>query len=109
MKTAKMSRIGLFALLAMFAVVVLAGWSPAAGKKAAVAAEQKAAYKLFKKKCLDCHVSVADPERPGKTRDGWMVVIKYMDSHYIKLSPKEADKLVDFLFYLRQGLEKEAG
>lgn len=73
------------------------------------AATQQKSYALFNQKCLSCHVSVADPERPGKTRDGWMVVVKFMDKHFVELTEAEADYLVDFLFALRPGTEKEPG
>lgn len=79
------------------------------GKAEMAAQEQMAAYKLFNQKCLSCHVSVADPERPGKTRDGWTIVVKYMDDHYVNLSDQEAGKIIDLLYAIRRGEEKEPG
>lgn len=81
------------------------------GKKtsAAQAQVQMEAYQLYEQKCLGCHVSIADPERPGKTRDGWTVIVKYMDKHYVDLSDAEAQKIIDLLFALRKGLEREPG
>ena len=38
------------------------------GSKVVAGQEKKnhaAAYQVYKQKCLDCHVSVADPEKPG--------------------------------------------
>lgn len=73
------------------------------------AKDQQAAYQLYKSKCLGCHVSVADPERPGKTRDDWMVVVKFMNQHFVNLTDDQAEKIIDLLFSLRPGIEKEAG
>ena len=99
-----------FLVLALAAALALAGAGLTWAKKPAPAAQaQKDAYQLYQSKCLDCHVSVADPERPGKTRDSWAVVVKFMDKHYVNLSDAEADKLVDLLFALRKGLEKDPG
>ncbi|MBU4576842.1 MAG: hypothetical protein KUA39_18180, partial [Desulfarculus sp.] len=81
-----------------------------AGSRAKMAAkEQKAAYDLYQKKCLSCHLSVADPERSGKTRDEWTLVVRYMDKHYVQLTDEEAAKIIDLLYSIRRGLEKEAG
>lgn len=69
----------------------------------------KDAFKLYESKCLGCHDSVADPEKPGKTRDEWHLVINVMHGHGMDLTPEEADTITDFLFELRSGMEKEAG
>lgn len=96
----------IFSLLLGGAGLVLAkGASP----KKMAAKQQKAAYKLFKQKCLSCHVSVADPERPGKTRDRWSVVVMHMDQHYVKLNDQEAHRIIDLLFAIRKGMEKDPG
>jgi mono/diheme cytochrome c family protein len=81
------------------------------GKKkgANKAQAQMEAYQLYEQKCLGCHDSIADPERPGKTRDGWTVTVKYMDKHYVDLNDAEAQKIIDLLFALRRGLERDPG
>lgn len=102
----------LMVVLILIAVLGLCGlaWSMVEMKKPKTpAGKQKAAYQLFQKKCLSCHVSVADPERPGKTRDEWVVVVKFMDKHFVNLSDAEADLIIDLLYSLRPGVEKEAG
>jgi hypothetical protein len=71
--------------------------------------ENKKAYKLHNQKCLGCHDSVADPERPGKTRDDWHLVIEVMHKRGVKLKPAESEMLIDYLYNLRKGIEKEAG
>ncbi|MCF8033205.1 MAG: hypothetical protein K9K66_11710 [Desulfarculaceae bacterium] len=70
---------------------------------------QMAAYKVFKQKCLACHDNIADPERPGKTRDGWTIVVKYMDDHYVNLNDQEAGQIIGLLYAIRKGEEKEPG
>lgn len=66
-------------------------------------------YRLVQQKCTGCHVSVADPERPGKTRDEWYAVVRLMASHGFKLSDQEVEDIVDHLYALRRGVEKDAG
>jgi hypothetical protein len=67
------------------------------------------AFQLHNKKCLSCHISVADPERPGRTRDDWHIVINLMHGYGLDLTKQEAEALTDFLYELRQGIEKDAG
>jgi hypothetical protein len=67
------------------------------------------AYQLHNKKCLACHVSVADPERPGRTRDDWHMVVNVMHGYGLDLTSQEAETLTDFLYDLRPGIEKDAG
>ncbi len=86
----------------------------AAKEKSPTAAEKKkqdlkAAYQLYNKKCLACHVSVADPEKSGRTRDEWFLVVNTMHGYGFELSPKEGEAIVDLLFRLRPGMEKEPG
>lgn len=73
------------------------------------AAQQMQAYQVYQAKCLGCHGSVADPERPGRTRDGWTVVVRYMDKHYVNLSDAEANLIIELLYSLRRGMEKDPG
>jgi hypothetical protein len=67
------------------------------------------AFQLHNKKCLSCHISVADPERPGRTRDDWHIVVNLMHGYGLDLTKQEAEALTDFLYELRQGIEKDAG
>jgi hypothetical protein len=67
------------------------------------------AYAVYQKKCLSCHVSVADPEKPGRTRDDWLMVVEIMHGYGFELTPHESDLITDLLYDLRRGMEKEAG
>jgi hypothetical protein len=67
------------------------------------------AYQLYQAKCTTCHEGVADPDKPGKTRDEWHIVIKLMHDLGLDLSEAEAETLVDYFFTIRTGTEKEAG
>lgn len=66
-------------------------------------------FQLHNKKCLACHVSVADPERAGRTRDDWHMVMNVMHGYGLDLTKQEAEAITDFLYDLRRGIEKEAG
>jgi hypothetical protein len=35
--------------------------------------DHKKAFAVYKQKCLLCHDSVADPEKPGRTQDEWLL------------------------------------
>jgi hypothetical protein len=67
------------------------------------------AYKLYQAKCLGCHVSVADPEKSGRTRDGWFVVVNVMHDRGVELTPEESGMIVDLLYALRKGMERDPG
>jgi hypothetical protein len=67
------------------------------------------AYRLYTKNCLDCHDSVADPEKQGKTRDEWHIVVNVMHQYGLGLTQEESEQIVDLLYDLRKGMEKEAG
>ncbi len=73
-----------------------------------VAARQEE-FVVFQKHCVQCHNSVADPERPGKTRDEWYRIINLMEVHGLEISQAEADMIVDLLFNLRRGIEDTPG
>jgi hypothetical protein len=66
-------------------------------------------YAVYQKKCLSCHVSVADPEKPGRTRDDWLMVVEIMHDYGFDLTPHESALITDLLYDLRRGMEKEAG
>lgn len=67
------------------------------------------AYIVYTKNCLDCHDSIADPEKPGKTRDEWHIVVNVMHQYGLGLTTEESEQIVDLLYDLRKGIEKEAG
>jgi len=67
------------------------------------------AYRVYTKNCLDCHDSIADPEKPGKTRDEWHIVVNVMHQYGLGLTSEESEQIVDLLYDLRKGIEKEAG
>jgi len=66
-------------------------------------------FAVFNKHCVQCHNSVADPERPGKTRDEWYATINLMEGHGLDISQEEADMIVDLLYNLRRGMEDTPG
>jgi hypothetical protein len=67
------------------------------------------AYTLYQSKCLGCHISVADPEKPGRTRDDWHLVVQVMHGYGLDLTDAEGDMIIDLLYDLRKGMEREAG
>jgi hypothetical protein len=67
------------------------------------------AYDLFNQKCTRCHASVADPEKPGKTRDDWHLVVNVMHGYGLDLTTEQSESIIDLLYDLRKGMEKEAG
>ena len=75
----------------------------------AIAQAKQAEFAVFKKHCVQCHNSVADPERPGKTRDEWYAVINLMGGHGLTISQEDADMIVDLLYNLRRGMEQTPG
>jgi hypothetical protein len=67
------------------------------------------AYTLYQSKCLGCHISIADPEKAGRTRDDWHLVVQVMHGYGLDLTDSESDMIIDLLYDLRTGMEKEAG
>jgi hypothetical protein len=67
------------------------------------------AYTLYQSKCLGCHISVADPEKAGRTRDDWHLVVQVMHGYGLDLTDAESDMIIDLLYDLRKGMEREAG
>lgn len=67
------------------------------------------AYKVYQKKCVRCHVSVADPEKPGRTRDDWHLIVNVMHDYGLDLTTNQSEQIIDLLYELRRGLEREAG
>lgn len=64
--------------------------------------EHYKAFQLYQDKCLSCHDSVADPEKPAKTRDEWYVVINVMHEYGLDLTLEEKENITDLLYDLRK-------
>jgi hypothetical protein len=95
-------------MLAAGILLVVLGASP--GSAADTTAEsQKKAYALYQDKCLGCHDSVADPERTGRTRDDWLLVVTVMHDYGLDISPQEQGMIVDLLYAIRKGMERQPG
>ena len=77
--------------------------------KAVKTTDFRKAYDVFNQKCTGCHVSVADPEKPGRTRDDWHIVVNVMHDYGLDLTNEESDMIIDLLYKLRRGMEREAG
>ena len=77
----------------------------AAGKKI----DYQKAYTVYTQKCSGCHNSVADPEKPGRTRDDWHIVVNVMHDYGLEMTNEESDMIIDLLYKLRRGMEREAG
>jgi hypothetical protein len=105
-------RLILVSVCLVFAFVT-AGIATSAEKSSKAAETKKVdhmkAFKVYKQKCLLCHDSVADPEKPGRTRDDWILVIKTMHGYGLGLTPKETEQVADLLYSLRRGKEKDPG
>jgi uncharacterized protein YpuA (DUF1002 family) len=52
---------------------------------------------------------VADPEKPGRTRDDWHIVVNVMHDYGLEMTNEESDMIIDLLYKLRRGMEREAG
>lgn len=112
---------GLMLVCGGIAIAAPAGWPMDTGRQAwasepkikpnpnAQAQAKQEEFAVFKKHCIQCHNSVADPERPGKTRDEWYATINLMEGHGLNISQEEADMIVDLLYNLRRGMEDTPG
>jgi hypothetical protein len=67
------------------------------------------AFTIYTQKCSGCHSSVADPEKPGRTRDEWHIVVNVMHDYGLELTTEESEMIIDLLYKLRRGMEREAG
>jgi hypothetical protein len=67
------------------------------------------AFKVYQQKCLGCHDSIANPELPGRTRDDWHLVVNVMHGYGMDLSTEESEMIIDLLYDLRKGLERDPG
>jgi len=98
--------IGLVCSASLLGGIFLNGSKGVAGQEKK---NQAQAYQVYKQKCLGCHDSVADPEKPGRTRDEWHIVVNIMHKHGLELTDEESEQMIDLLYELRRGLEKDAG
>jgi len=89
--------------------VFLIGTQSVAKQKSGKVVEHQNAHAVYAKKCLNCHVSVADPEKPGRTRDDWHLVVNVMHGYGLDLTAEESEMIIDLLYDLRKGMEREAG
>jgi hypothetical protein len=89
--------------------VTIAGEKTKIAAKSAKKKGQVKAFKVYQKKCLGCHDSVADPEKPGRTRDDWHLIVNVMHDYGLDLSTDQGEQIIDLLYELRRGLEREAG
>ena len=71
--------------------------------------DHKQAFALYTKKCLGCHDSIADPEKQGRTRDDWHLVVNVMHQYGMDMTTEETEMIVDLLYDLRQGMERDPG
>jgi len=94
---------------ACLAVLFAAGATLSADAGAKKKIDHMKAYKLFEEKCTLCHASVADPEKPGRTRDDWQLVVEVMHGYGLALKPDEIELIVDLLYELRRGIERHPG
>ena len=97
-------------MLALFgSMLFLEGRAVSAADKSAKKAMYTEAFKVYQQKCLGCHDSVADPEKPGRTRDEWHLTVNVMHGYGLDLSAEQSEMIIDLLYDLRSGIEKEAG
>lgn len=108
LKTGKKWGLGIIVLSAFLAIALMQSDGIAKSDKATHGAQQ-AAYKLYQNKCTGCHDSVADPEKPGRTRDEWHLVVNIMHGRGMEMTEEQSDMIVDLLYALRKGMEKDPG
>jgi len=102
--------VGLVCSAFLLGGILLQGSDTIAGQKKSVKKEgQIKAFKIYQKRCLGCHDSVADPEKPGRTRDDWHLIVNIMHDYGLDLNDKQSEQIIDLLYDLRRGLEREAG
>ena len=89
-------------LIAGFKVLAI---TPTTGHSPQKLAHEKA-YKVYRQKCLGCHDSVADPEKPGMSRHDWNLVVNVMHGYGLFMTALEREMVVDLLYNLRKAPEK---
>jgi len=97
-------------LASVLAVVLLAPVGAGAAEKNKVTVDLQKGYQLAKKRCTSCHDSVANPEAGRKTRDEWHIIVDVMHKKFkVKMNNDELEKLIDYFYTVRKGLEKDPG
>jgi mono/diheme cytochrome c family protein len=97
-------------MVVLFGAMLVFGDGPVgAADTSAKKVAHSEAFKVYQQKCLGCHDSVADPEKPGRTRDDWHLVVNVMHDYGLDMTSQEAEAITDLLYELRKGVEKEAG
>jgi len=82
----------LFALIGLMAAIAfLVVFTSNAAQPGTKKLDYPKAYEVFNQKCTGCHASVADPEKPGRTRDDWHLVVNVMHGH---LPRKSTDQIL---------------
>ena len=108
----KLAFVGLICGAFLCGGILLQGSDGMAAQKTKSAAKKESqvkAFQVYQQKCLGCHDSVADPEKPGRTRDDWHLVVNIMHDYGLDLTEEQSELIIDLLYDLRRGLEKEAG
>ena len=99
-----------FLICAVGVLLVIQSPGVVAGEKAkSKNLDRMKAYQVYQAKCSGCHDSVANPELPGRTRDDWHLVVNVMHGYGLGISFEESEMIIDLLYDLRRGLEREAG
>jgi hypothetical protein len=104
----RISAFPLFLALSAAGFLLISSSGSADSSEKMKATHQKA-FQVYARHCLSCHDSVADPERPGRTRDDWHLVVNIMHGYGLDVSNEDSEMIIDLLYDLREGLEKEAG
>lgn len=89
--------------------VLLAFQATGTAESSEMKVSRQTAFSLYQKHCLGCHDSVADPEKQGRTRDDWHLVVNIMHRYGLVMTPEDGDAIVDLLYALRKGMERDPG
>ena len=108
----KLGLVGLLCCAFLLGGILLQESDGIAAQKSKSAAKKEGqiiAFQVYQQKCLGCHDSVADPEKPGRTRDDWHLIVNIMHDYGLDLAEEQSEQIIDLLYDLRRGLEKDAG
>jgi hypothetical protein len=104
--------VGLFCCAFLLGAILMQESDSIAAQKSKIAAKKEGqikAFQVYQQKCLGCHDSVADPERPGRTRDDWHLIVNIMHDYGLDLTEEQSEQIIDLLYELRRGLERDPG
>ncbi len=104
-----MRKLSVFVLSALLAFPLNSFATGEVSAKKPEGASLEKTYQLYRGKCITCHDGVADPDKGGKTRDEWFIVIRMMHDYGLELTEEETSALVDYFFTIRKGVENQAG